>query len=64
MVKIKNFKENKNIDPIDLNDFLELNEKINQSKIKKEFSEKKAKIKPNIKPLKYSKKQINLITLY
>ena len=38
--KFKNFKENKNIDPIDLNDFLELNEKINQSKIKKEFSEK------------------------
>lgn len=57
IVKIKNFKENKKIDPIDLDDFLELNEKINQSKIKKEFSEKKTKIKPNIKPLTYSKKK-------
>jgi len=57
IVKIKKFKEDKKTDPIALNDFLELNVKIKQNEIKKEFSQKKAKINANIKPLKYSKKK-------
>ena len=52
-VKIEKFKENDKLDAIDLNDFLDLNQKIKQNEIQKEFSKKKA----NIKPLKYSKKK-------
>ena len=61
--EIKNFKENKKIDLIDLNDFLELNEKINQNKIKKEFTQIKSKINSKIKPLKYRKKNDELSVL-